>query len=119
MTPEEKKLLQDTVNKLDAFLDVYYRTHFIDQDVFANKVYFNNGVYFKDGLSVSLGATTGGKIGLTGDKLGFLGATPVARQAAIAAPTAPGAAYVQAEAASAVAAINSIRVVLNNFGLTS
>lgn len=38
--------------------------------------------------------------------------------AAIAAPTAPGSVYVQAEAQSAVAAINAIRTALKDAGIT-
>lgn len=38
--------------------------------------------------------------------------------AAVAAPTAPGAAYSQAEAQSAVAAINAMRVALKSAGIT-
>lgn len=47
------------------------------------------------------------------------GVTPVVRAGAISAPTAPGAIYAQAEAASAVAAINSIRTALLNIGITA
>lgn len=40
------------------------------------------------------------------------------KSAAIAAPTAPGAVYLQAEAQSAVAAINAIRTALTKHGIT-
>ena len=46
------------------------------------------------------------------------GATPVARAAAITSPTAPGATYVQAEAAAMKTAVDAIRVALTNFGIT-
>ena len=53
----------------------------------------------------------------TGSTLGFYSVTPVARSAAIAAPTAPGTLYAQAEAQSAVTAINEIRTALKNVGI--
>ncbi len=46
------------------------------------------------------------------DLIGLYGATAVAQAAAIAAPSAPGALYSQAEAQSAVDAINFIRTAL-------
>ena len=58
-----------------------------------------------------------GNAGTTG-KVGFYGATPVARAAAIAAPTAPSASYVQAEAQSMKTAVDAIRVALTNIGIT-
>lgn len=53
-----------------------------------------------------------------GTAVGFYAATPVVRAAAITAPTAPGAAYVQAEAASMKTAVDAIRVALTNVGIT-
>lgn len=50
---------------------------------------------------------------------GLNGNAAIAKAAAITAPTAPGAAYVQAEAQSAVTAINSIRTALTNIGITA
>jgi len=46
MTPEEKLQLERVDQKLSQFLDVYYRTHFIDKDVFQNPVVFNNKIAF-------------------------------------------------------------------------
>lgn len=46
------------------------------------------------------------------------GAVPINRAAAIATPTAPGAAYVQAEAQSMKTAVDAIRVALQNYGIT-
>lgn len=112
----ENKRLGENLKKVT---DLFFRMHFIDKDVFNNAVYLNGKIYLKDGAIIDLGDNTGGTIGKTGDKIGFLGKTPVARQAAIAAPTAPGGVYAQAEAASAVAKINEIRAVLTAFGLTS
>lgn len=51
--------------------------------------------------------------------IGFYGATPVTRAAAIASPTAPSAAYVQAEAQAVKTAIDAIRTALTNIGITA
>lgn len=121
MTSDEIKKFNDLVGsfnlaskKLDDFLDIYSKTNFIDKIIFNKNVYINNKFYLKDGSAISLGATTGGMIGATGDKLGFLGKTPVARQSAISSPS--GGATVDSQARTA---IDSIRTVLINFGLTS
>lgn len=57
-------------------------------------------------------------LGGVGKTVGLYGATPVVRAAAITAPTAPGTIYSQAEAQSAVTAINAIRTALANIGVT-
>lgn len=56
--------------------------------------------------------------GASAPRLGFYNAGPVVRATAIAAPTNPGVGYVQAEAQSAVDAINFIRTALTNIGIT-
>ena len=111
--------LQTLQGKFDNLSGLYFRTNFIDKTVFQNPVYFNSKFYLKDGTSIALGASHGGILGIVGDRIGFLGASPVGRQNAITTPTAPSAAYVQAEATSAKTAIDAIRNVLINFGLTS
>lgn len=63
--------------------------------------------------------TITGPLAHTGSTAGFYGVAPVARAGAITAPNAPGAVYAQADAQSAVAAINSIRAALTALGLTS
>lgn len=55
----------------------------------------------------------------TGTTVGLNGNTPVAKAGAITAPTAPGAAYVQAEAASMKTAVDAIRTALTNIGITA
>lgn len=115
MTPEEKQQLETLTRKVDQLLDVYYRTHFIDRDVFGNPVYFNNKVFIKDGVVISIGTTTGLKIGnAVTEKVAFFGETPVAQQTAITAPS--GGATIDSEARTA---INSIRTVLSAFGFTA
>ena len=113
MSPEEKKLLEDTVNKLDTFLDIYYRTNMLDKTVYPNKVYFNNGIFFKDGTVISSGGTIGMKIGSsTTEKIGFFGETPVDQPATVSDPA--GGATVDSQARTA---INSIIDRLQELGL--
>lgn len=52
------------------------------------------------------------------DLVGLYGVTPVARAVAITTPTAPGASYVQAEAAAMKTAVDAIRVALTKVGIT-
>ena len=108
MTPQEQ--IDEINRKLDAFLSDYYRNNNPTSQIFTKKVFFQGGIDLSS-PAVALGAT-GGTVGL-------YGVTPVAKASAIGAPTAPGAAYVQAEAQSAVTAINSIRTALTNLGITS
>jgi hypothetical protein len=96
MTPEERKLLNDLNAKLTPFLDVYYRTHFIDKDVFQNPVYMNGG--FNTGK---------------GTKTGFNGVVAIGQQAVITGPS--GGATVDSQSRTA---INSIISLLHNFGFT-
>lgn len=64
------------------------------------------------------GTVRGVNVCASGGTLGFYGATPVARAAAITAPTSPGAVYSQAEAQSMEVAVNLIRTALLNIGIT-
>jgi len=59
MSNEElKKQIDSVQNQLNQLRDVYYRTHSITQDVFANPVYFNNNVFFKKTwLTIAYAAT--------------------------------------------------------------
>jgi hypothetical protein len=67
----------------------------------------------RDNLGVELGT-----FGDAGAKLALYGVAPVARAGAIAAPTAPSAGYVQAEAQAMKTAVDAIRVALQNLGIT-
>ena len=79
-----------------------------------DKYYFGKHIVLANGANISFSSGTGTKIGATGDKIGFLGATPVIRQADISDPA--GGATVDSQARTA---INSILDVLEIFGLTS
>lgn len=91
----------------------YYRDNFSLLQTFRKEVNFLNTVSIKD-TTLALGSTTGTKIGATGDKVGFLGATPIVRQGAITNPS--GGATVDTQARSAISAILSV---LQSFGFTN
>lgn len=74
----------------------------------------NGTVSLADATNIVLGSATGSKIGTGGgQKLGFYNATPIVQAAAIGAPTAPSAVYVQAEAQSMKTAVDAIRTALS------
>lgn len=96
MTPDERKLLEETAHKLDMFIELYQKTNFIDKQVYTNKAYFKNDVYLPT-------------------KTAFFGSnTPIAKQAAISTPS--GGATVDAQSRTA---INTIISTLTSLGLTS
>ena len=80
----------------------------------SDRYIFSKHVQFLDGRNIQAGRTTGTKIGTAADqKIAFFGTTPITQQSAISAPT--GGATQDAEARTA---INTIRTVLQAFGLT-
>jgi hypothetical protein len=79
MTPEERKLLIDTHNKLEEFLQVYYRYNF-PKTMVVNKDLEVKG-------DTTLGNATIGTLNVK-DKAGFFGATAIQQQPTIAKPTA-------------------------------
>ena len=128
MKPEEKKLLQDVANqlkqvnnRLETFLDVYYRTNFPDKIIFEKDVEINSNFTFAtsitllDSQNLILGTSVGTKIGTSStQKLGFFGATPVVQQASIANPA--GGVTVDAEARTAIISVLSV---LDSLGFTA
>lgn len=108
MTPQEQ--INEINRKLDAFLQEYYRNNNTTSQIFTKKVYFKGGIDLTSD-DVLLGTASG--------KLGLYGVATVVKAAAISAPSTSGAAYSQGEAQSAVNAINSIRVALQNIGITA
>ena len=98
MTPEEKKLLEDTAKTLKDFLEVYYKYNLPTRQVIIKDMDLEGVTKIKNAQITKFG----------------LGLTPVAQQADIVAPTGGG--TVDAEARTA---INSIRAVLDAFGFTA
>lgn len=136
MTPQERKLLEDTAKsvrtvqkQLADFLIIYYQTNFPDKmiirknvEVVGNLTISNNftisgDITLAEGSDFVLGTSTGTKFGTsTSQKLAFFGKTPLPQQGAITAPATQTGVYVQADVESIVTAVNSIRTVLNAFG---
>ncbi len=105
MTPEERKLLTDTAKTLNDFLDIFYKTNFIDKVVFEKRV-----ILMRD---IEIQNLNGVKIGKSADKLGVYGVVPVVQAGAITAPS--GGATQDSQARTA---IGSIITALKNFGIT-
>ena len=118
----EIEILQQQIDELRALI---YKNDFSNLKIYTKPVQFNNGFTFAEGGTIKTGATTGTKIGATGDKIGLLGATPVARASVIGAPsiaTVSGSgddAHINSNFANVLNAINSIRTALANIGITS
>lgn len=107
---EERILqLEDEVRQLKA---LFYKDRFETSTGFRNKI-----VLYDADIELSTG--TGTKIGTSAtQKVGFYGKTPVVQAGAISAPNTQGATYNQTDVQSIVNAVNSIRTVLTNIGIT-
>ena len=87
---------------------------------FSDRFVFYKLIQILDGRNIQFGLTNGTKLGLSAnDKISLHGVTPVIQASAISAPSTPSGSYSQAEAQSAVNAINSIRTALINKGITA
>lgn len=107
----ELDILKARVDKLERFIEAMN---------FSDRYVFQKDVQMLDGRNIQLARGIGTQIGTASDqKFAFHGATPTAQANSINSPTAPGATYSQSEATSAVDAINAIRTVLINKGLTA
>lgn len=106
MTPEEKRLLEDTSRLLREFLDIYYRTNFPDKMVLEKTLVLKN-------QNIDTEGTNGMKVGNSGSKLGLYGVAPVVQKSAIASPS--GGATVDSQARTA---IDLIRTALKDIGIT-
>lgn len=121
MTPEEQQKFNEVIanlnqlsKKIEDFFNIYYRFHAVDKDVWDKKQYFNDNLFIKDGVKISVGVSTGVTIGLSTEKLGFFGKTPVAKQTVVTTPS--GGATIDTQARSS---IGEIKTILSNLGITS
>lgn len=105
MTPEERQLLIDTHNKLEAFLQVYYRTNFPSEMVVTKNFTVQGNTNLKKVSSSELTVT---------DKTSFFGSTAQGQQPAIAKPTITGVA--SADIASLKVAVDKLIDTLKSFG---
>ena len=98
--------LQMRVNKLEGLLYKFALT---------DRYMFSRNLQIQDGRSVTVGTTTGARIGTAAtEKISVYGVTPVIQASAISAPSGGG-----TQDAEARTAINSIRTALTNFGITA
>lgn len=101
MTPEQLQLLTEVNNKLNIFLDVYYRENFNDKFSTRRKV-------------EALNELTTGK----NSKIGFFGVTSVVQSSAITVPAGGGSSATDAIDISGRSATNAIITALKNIGVT-
>jgi hypothetical protein len=88
------KRISDLEQKLNRFMEDYYRNSGASSQIITKNTTFSG-------------------------KVGFYGAPVVDKASAITALTAPSGIYVQSEALATVNAVNSLRTVLSNLGITA
>lgn len=99
--------VNDLERKLNDFIDQYNRNNSPTNQIFTKRVTIGGGL-----------SLNGSSLGSTGDSISVYGVDPVAQAAAISAPTAPSATYVQAEHTANTLILNNIRLAIKNFGIT-
>jgi len=88
--------------------------------VFSDRYNIGKTMQFQDGRNIQVGKGVGTKIGTEStQKIGFFGKTPIVRPAAISTTLAAGGTYSQAVEDSYKIAIDDIKTVLINLGLTA
>lgn len=108
MTPEEKKLLIETSQRLNQFLDLYHRIDQIDKFLLIKPLVLRNSnikVEGTNGMKIAENAT---------DKMSLWGVTPIVQPGAITTPS--GGANIDPQARAAIA---SILAALRNVGVIS
>lgn len=113
MTNEERLLLIE--EKLNKVLAYYEQENFSDKMVLRRNLILKD----KDGKVVLNSQEGGVTIGSASGKVGLYGKTPIVKASTIAAPSAAGGTYSQSQVDSIVTAVNAIRVVLQNIGITN
>lgn len=101
-------------------LEVQKLRSIIDFLVLNDRYYMQLDLEFGENVNIRVSGKTGTKIGTSASqKIAFHGKTAVIQASSINAPSTPSGSYSQAEAQSAVDAINSLRTVLSDKGFTS
>ena len=81
---------------------------------------FEKLIQIADGRNIQLSPGTGTKIGTAiGQKIGFLGKSPVSQQTTVTAPSGGGSSSTDAIDISGRTAINQIKAILTAFGFTA
>lgn len=88
--------------------------------VYSDRYIFQKNIQFNEERNIMFGHSLGTQIGTEAtQKFAFHGANPVVQAGAITAPSSPGGTYNQAEMVSIKTAVDAIRTVLTNKGLTA
>lgn len=104
MNPEDFKKLRRDLDDMQRILDMLFKS---------DRLTIGRTVQIEDGRSIQVGKTNGTRIGTEStQKLAFFGATPVAQQGAISAPSAGATVDTQSRAS-----IGLIITALHNLGL--
>jgi len=86
----------------------------------SDRFIFYKLIQILDGRNIQLGTITGSQFGTaTTQKIGFLGKSPVARQATVTAPSGGGTSSTDAIDISGRVAINEIKAILTIFGFSA
>ena len=119
MSMESKQIqnLENKINQLSAELGILKQT--INKGRFSNLFVYDTPVKFRFGIdigntNISTGTNPGSSFGIAGDKISFLGATPISKQNTINKPS--GGATTDSQARTA---INSLIDLIKNYGLSS
>lgn len=108
MTPQDEARIRELIRQeLSSF-------------IMSDRFLFSRHLQIMDGRNIQVGNGVGTTFGTeTTQKIGFLGKTPIVRQATITAPIGGGSGATDAIDIQARAAINEIKALLTAFGFTA
>lgn len=119
MTPDEKALLINTAQKLNDFIQLFSTMNYPDKFIIRKELVVNGKLTLSNTASLDLSSVQQLKLGGASSTIGFFGATPIVKAGAITSPNNQTGAYVQVDVQSLKTAIDAIRTVLQNYGLTA